>query len=263
MSPSYPQIIVTGDSISQQAFKIGGYGAALIDAYQGKADVINRGMGGYNSEQLLKKLKDDFQWPSGGQTLLVIVHIGTNDATTHGIQHVPVEDFTQNVKATLQSLKETQPNAQVILLTPSTVDMAAWSALGREQGMPSEFTDNRSPEAAKRIRDAVLDVAKEADVGVVDVWKLHDDAVKNGELKTSELFSDGLHYSERGYAYINKALLQLLNTRYPSLSPESMPEGFTMFALYGNESNPEAQRMVKIFMEKMETIRQAALGNTK
>lgn len=32
MSPSYPQIVVTGDSISQQAFKIGGYGAALVDA---------------------------------------------------------------------------------------------------------------------------------------------------------------------------------------------------------------------------------------
>jgi hypothetical protein len=32
MPPSYPQIVVTGDSISQQAFKIGGYGAALVDA---------------------------------------------------------------------------------------------------------------------------------------------------------------------------------------------------------------------------------------
>lgn len=62
MGGTYPQIVVTGDSISQQAFKIGGYGAALVDAvsrrhwclcsrlrlsqYQGKADVINRGMGG-------------------------------------------------------------------------------------------------------------------------------------------------------------------------------------------------------------------------
>jgi lysophospholipase L1-like esterase len=100
----------------------------------------------------------------------------------------------------LKFLQETQPNAKVILLTPSTVDMAAWTAFGREQGMPSEFSDNRSPEAAKQIRDVVLDVAKEADVGVVDVWKLHDDAVNRGDLKTSELFTDGLHYSEKGYA---------------------------------------------------------------
>ncbi|KAJ9124459.1 hypothetical protein QFC24_003249 [Naganishia onofrii] len=262
MPPSYPQIVVTGDSISQQAFKIGGYGAALVDAYQGKADIINRGMGGYNSQQLLNKFKDDFQWPNG-EVKICIVHIGTNDATTHGIQHVPADDFKQNVKATLKFLQETQPNAKVILLTPSTVDMAAWTAFGREQGIPSEFSDNRSPEAAKQIRDVVLDVAKEADVGVVDAWKLHDDAVNRGDLKTSELFTDGLHYSERGYAYVNKALLQLISTHYPSLSPESMPEGFTMFAIYGNENNPDAQRMVKLFTEKMEAIKQAALGNTK
>jgi hypothetical protein len=42
-----------------------------------------------------------------------------------------------------------------------------------------------------------------------------------------------------------------------------MPEGFTMFAIYGNENNPDAQRMVKLFNEKMEAIKQAALGNTK
>lgn len=100
----------------------------------------------------------------------------------------------------MELLKETQPDAKVILITPSTVDMDAWAALGLEMGMPSEMVRNRSPEAAKRIRDAVLAVAKEADVGVVDAWKLHDDAVNNGELKPSELFSDGLHYSERGYA---------------------------------------------------------------
>jgi hypothetical protein len=36
MATSYPQIVVTGDSISQQAFKIGGYGAALVDAVSWK-----------------------------------------------------------------------------------------------------------------------------------------------------------------------------------------------------------------------------------
>lgn len=42
-----------------------------------------------------------------------------------------------------------------------------------------------------------------------------------------------------------------------------MPEGFTMFAVYDNEGNPEAQEMLKIFSEKMEAVKQAALGNTQ
>jgi hypothetical protein len=39
MATSYPQIVVTGDSISQQAFKIGGYAAALVDAVSQKPAV--------------------------------------------------------------------------------------------------------------------------------------------------------------------------------------------------------------------------------
>jgi lysophospholipase L1-like esterase len=104
------------------------------------------------------------------------------------------------MKAILKFLREAQPNAKVILLTPSTIDVAAWITFCTEQGLPSEFADNRSPESIKQIRDAVLQVAKDENVGVVDVWKLHDDAVNRGELQTSELFWDGLHYSERAYA---------------------------------------------------------------
>lgn len=107
--------------------------------------------------------------------------------------------FTQNLHASVKFLKETQPSAQIILITPSTVDAASWSATGRAMGFPEKFSNNRTPEQAKLIRDAVLTVGKENDVAVVDAWKLHDDAVNNGEIKTEELFSDGLHYSVRGY----------------------------------------------------------------
>lgn len=85
----YPKIIVTGDSIAQLSFKVGGYGAALVDQYQGKVDVINRGMGGYNSKQLLMKLRSDLVPASGkDEVLLFIVHIGTNDSAESGFQRV-------------------------------------------------------------------------------------------------------------------------------------------------------------------------------
>jgi hypothetical protein len=85
----YPQIIVTGDSIAQLSFKVGGYGAALVDQYQGKADVVNRGMGGYNSKQLLLKLCSDLV-PAGvkDDVVLFLVHIGTNDSAESGFQRV-------------------------------------------------------------------------------------------------------------------------------------------------------------------------------
>jgi hypothetical protein len=87
----YPQIIVTGDSIAQLSFQKGGYGSVLSDIvsqsrvrpdvdsqYNGKVDVVNRGMGGYNSQQLLTKFKQGFI-PKDASVRLFIIHIGTND----------------------------------------------------------------------------------------------------------------------------------------------------------------------------------------
>lgn len=52
--------------------------ADAISQYNGKVDVVNRGMGGYNSRQLLLKLKEGFV-PSGPEVRLFIINIGTND----------------------------------------------------------------------------------------------------------------------------------------------------------------------------------------
>jgi hypothetical protein len=72
-----------------------------------------------------------------------------------------------------------------------------------------------------------------------------------------------LTFQHLGIQYVNKALLQLIQSTLPSLSPENTPEGFDMFALYGNEQNPQAQRLAKLFADNAEAIKQAALGNTK
>jgi hypothetical protein len=63
--------------------------------------------------------------------------------------------------------------------------------------------------------------------------------------------------------YVNQALLSTIKSKHPTLSPDEMPEGFTMFAVYDNEGNPEAQEMLKLFSERMEAVKQAALGNTQ
>jgi hypothetical protein len=46
--------------------------------YNGKADVVNRGMGGYNSQQLLTKFREGFV-PNDPSVRLFVIHIGTND----------------------------------------------------------------------------------------------------------------------------------------------------------------------------------------
>lgn len=52
------RIVLFGDSITQQSFSCGGWGARMADAYQRKADVLNRGYSGYNTRSLLFQRPD-------------------------------------------------------------------------------------------------------------------------------------------------------------------------------------------------------------
>ncbi|KAJ7361793.1 isoamyl acetate-hydrolyzing esterase [Desmophyllum pertusum] len=45
----FPKIVLFGDSITQESFSEGGWGAAIADHYQRKCDVLNRGCSGYTS----------------------------------------------------------------------------------------------------------------------------------------------------------------------------------------------------------------------
>lgn len=49
-----PKILLLGDSITQWAFRPGGWGNLLAQHYMRRADVVNRGFSGYNSSWILQ-----------------------------------------------------------------------------------------------------------------------------------------------------------------------------------------------------------------
>ena len=215
----YPQIIVTGDSIAQLSFKVGGYGATLADQFQGKADVVNRGMGGYNSKQLLMKLRSDLV-PAmvQEQVVLFLLHIGTNDSAESGFQRVSpplqgiahvsrftlklqveIEAYRSNLVAILGHIRKNYPSAGIILLTPSTLDPPAVSAWEDTLQIPNQLRHPRHPCNTIKYVEACLSVGNTLKVSVVNCFDLHQFAVDSG-VPIAELYTDGLHYSEKGYS---------------------------------------------------------------
>lgn len=49
-SGQYPQIVLFGDSLSSWSWKTGGLGQRLAHQYWCRADIVNRGFSGYNSQ---------------------------------------------------------------------------------------------------------------------------------------------------------------------------------------------------------------------
>ncbi|ORX39546.1 SGNH hydrolase-type esterase domain-containing protein [Kockovaella imperatae] len=250
----YPVIVVTGDSIAQQSFKAGGYGSALVDFYQGNYDVLNRGMGGYNSTQLLQRFIEGLDVPSSADVRLFVIHIGTNDCAEKGYQRTSASEYRDNLLSIIQHIRTIYPAAEIVLLTPSTVQSDVILALERSTGMPEKFITIRTPERAREIAEMCKAVALEEKVDCLDVFAMHE-----GQ---RDIFSDGLHYNAKGYKPVNDALIQLICSKFPKLVPDDLPRAFPIFATYGREGIDSFEQYATAIKEIGQRMKAQALDET-
>ncbi|KAF3773535.1 GDSL esterase/lipase [Nymphaea thermarum] len=166
-----PQIVLFGDSLTEQSFRPGGWGASLADAYSRKADIVVRGYGGYNSRWALFLLDRGSEYPPVAAT----VFFGANDAALLGRsnerQHVPILEYKENLRKIVCHLKKLSPNMLVLLITPPPVD-----EIGRRAYARSIYGDNaselpeRTNEMAGVYAHRCVELATEMGVSCVNIW---------------------------------------------------------------------------------------------
>jgi len=104
-----PQVVLFGDSITEQSFRPGGWGAAVADTYSRKADVVVRGYSGYNTRWALFLMHHIFPLDGIAPPLATTIFFGANDAALLGRtserQHVPVSEYKENLKNIVNHLK--------------------------------------------------------------------------------------------------------------------------------------------------------------
>ena len=128
--------LLLGDSITQQSFAPGGWGARLADSLVRRVDVVNRGFSGYNTRWVANNLDRIFYNKSNlkNQICFMTIFLGANDAclaeTADGKQeqHIPVKEYVENLEK-ISHFAENQlgvaPEKQ-IFISPPPVDSAAW-----------------------------------------------------------------------------------------------------------------------------------------
>lgn len=180
-----------GDSITQQSFAPGGWGARLADAYARRADVVLRGYSGYNTEWALPLVPGVFllngdddgggsaagSGGGGGEgnrrrrpNALVTIFFGANDAAlpdrSSARQHVPLERFKRNLAQLARAALETvEPGGLVLLISCPPVDESARARkLAADQGQdpasPPLPLPERTNEAARAYSRAAAEVAE-------------------------------------------------------------------------------------------------------
>ncbi|XP_077244162.1 SGNH hydrolase-type esterase superfamily protein [Tasmannia lanceolata] len=229
-----PQIVLFGDSITEQSFRLGGWGAALADSYSRKADVIVRGYGGYNTRWALFLLNHLFPLRCTMPPVAVTVFFGANDAAllgrTNEHQHVPIEEYTENLKNIVHHLKECSPTMLVVLITPPPVDEGGRMEYARSlYGEKATKLPERTNEMAGVYAKQCINVAKELGLPSIDLWSRMQETT--GWQK--KFLSDGLHLTAEGNAVVHGEVVRVFNEAW--LSASEMPYDFP----HHSEIDPE------------------------
>ncbi|XP_050257081.1 GDSL esterase/lipase At5g62930 [Quercus robur] len=220
-----PRIVLFGDSITEQSFRSGGWGAALADTYTRKADIVNRGYGGYNTRWALFLLHHLFPLDSTKPPAAATVFFGANDAAILGRtserQYVPLEEYKENLRKIVFHLKECCPTMLVVLIPPPPVDEA-----GRKEYAQSVYGEKavelpeRTNEVTRLYAEQCIELAKEMGLRSVDLWS----KMQETEGWQRKFLSDGLHLTSEGNAVVHQEVVRVFNEAW--LSAAEMPYDF-------------------------------------
>ncbi|EPS71510.1 hypothetical protein M569_03248, partial [Genlisea aurea] len=218
-----PQIVLFGDSITQQSFMPGGWGAALASNYCRKVDVVLRGYGGYNTKWALFLLPHLF--PQGSTPpLAVTLFFGANDAAllegTGKRQHVPLEDYKQNLRRIVQHIKDCSSKTLVVLITPPPIDREGRREYARSlYGDKASELPDRTNEVTGMYAEQCAALAEELGLPSINLWSKMQQ--QNGWNK--KFLIDGLHLTPEGNGFVFKELVEIFDKNGFSDLPHDFP----------------------------------------
>ncbi|HEV7439385.1 MAG TPA: GDSL-type esterase/lipase family protein [Methylobacterium sp.] len=150
-----------------------------LPQFAGQVTVLNRGIGGENVDDMLRRLDRDV---IDAKPHLVIWQTGSNDP----LRGVPLDHFRTETTAAIQRMQEA--GIDVILMEPQ------WCP--KLDATPGAY----------RFRDVVREIGDALDVPVIRRSELMQEWIAEARLTRKELFSaDGLHMADAGYALLARA----------------------------------------------------------
>ncbi|CAN6444238.1 unnamed protein product [Victoria cruziana] len=168
-----PKIVLFGDSITEESFAVGGWGARLANHFNRTADVVLRGYSGYNTRWALRVLDEVLSSvDSPPSPAALTLFFGANDAAladrSSAFQHVPLHEYRRNLMDLIARIKERWGTTLIVLLTPPPIDEEA--RLRDPYGGSRSGLVERTNRSAGMYADSCISAGGESGVPVVDLW---------------------------------------------------------------------------------------------
>lgn len=198
MEKSWPKVVLFGDSLTQYGYSKDGCWTALVaDFLQRKCDVINRGFSGYNTRWCKIILPKLVSKKDAEEIKMITIFLGTNDSVDSTIchkQHVPLEEFKQNMTDMIQYLQDIGiAREKIIVISPPPCDEQKWEEDCKQKGRV--FGKYNAP--TKTYAEACRDVAKDVGTAFVDLY-----TTMSNQKHWEDMLNDGLHFSSLGSEFL-------------------------------------------------------------
>ncbi|KAL2321828.1 hypothetical protein Fmac_026207 [Flemingia macrophylla] len=219
------KIVLFGDSITEQSIHQNGWGVQLANAYSRKADVLVRGYGGYNTRWAMFLLHHLFPMDSTPAPIATTIFFGANDAAllerTSERQHVPIEEFKENLRKFVRHLKECSSTMQIVIITPPPISEEGRQAYAISvYGVNASKLPERTNEATGQYANACVEIAKEMGVWYINLWS----KMQETDGWQTKFLRDGLHLTTEGNIVVYEEVIKVFNEA--GLSADKMPLDF-------------------------------------
>jgi lysophospholipase L1-like esterase len=204
-----------GDSITQRGFEVlnNGWAALLANDYVRRADVINRGYGGYTTRWCKYVLPHILPPPSeSNNIILFVIFLDANDSVVQrpnifSLQHVPILEYKENLKELISIIRSSiSSSLPIILVTTPLSFPPTWNS--NSDSKRSLFMNFEYAEAVREValaeNVAIANFNKEMKVYATkgSSFPKSFDILENEEhLKKckslDDLLCDGLHLSKK------------------------------------------------------------------
>jgi lysophospholipase L1-like esterase len=169
-----------------------------------KADVVNRGFGGYNTRMGLQVLDEVINSFGAGRIKLVTLCFGANDAALPGSKAaglaVPLDEFTANLKAMVDKLRA-KGIRNIVIVAPPPVNQDV-------------LQGTRTASSTARYAAAAVSLARAYGLTYVDAFKAIG---ANANWRTASMLEDGLHLSPAGNKVLAANVITAIARGYPEL----------------------------------------------
>ena len=153
---------------------------------------------------------------------VVIILFGSNDATLKELskQHISIEEYAENLKMMIKRLREKNPQVCILLLSPPPLHASDREAYGRSMGYEEPVVQTKDS-VTSSYAHVCQRVAREEGVAFINLWtEMTNKAKEEGE-EVSLFLVDGLHFNERGNAFVATRVTEQLSSM--GFDSETMP----------------------------------------